>query len=135
MSAEAILSRLSALGVGVRANGDRLRLESREELPAALLDEIRAHKPELLAALRAAAEVGLRTALHRLWALGALGAAADASEVGEAVSEAYRAVARVPDPTATTLVRGWAAEWHRETGVCPWCGEAGPYHDPARGEG
>jgi hypothetical protein len=39
----------------------------------------------------------------------------------------------VGEPPATHLRRQWAWKWWTETGVCPWCGEAGPYHDPERG--
>jgi len=38
----------------------------------------------------------------------------------------------VGEPRATTLRRQWAREWWQETGVCPYCGERGPFHNPDR---
>ena len=51
-----LLTRLEALGVMVALNeaGDGLKLSSKHRPPADLLDELRAAKPELLAALKAA---------------------------------------------------------------------------------
>ena len=47
-----ILSELAKRGVTVRADGDALKLRPTEALDAALLSRVRAHKPEILEALR-----------------------------------------------------------------------------------
>lgn len=65
MTAETILSRCRALGIPISMNGDRLHVgvES-DRLPADLLDELKAHKAELLAML--SAESRIRAWLDRI---------------------------------------------------------------------
>lgn len=47
-----ILSELAARGVTVRAVGDVLKLRPADALDSALLERVKAHKPEILTALR-----------------------------------------------------------------------------------
>lgn len=51
MSAAAVLDECRAAGVMVWADGERLRFKSAAPLPDGLLDELRAHKPGLIALL------------------------------------------------------------------------------------
>ena len=71
-------------------------------------------------------------ALRRWFELTAQGPEADQG----AVTRTYQAILRLTDdvgePQATQLRRQWARQWWQETWRCPWCGEAGPYHDPER---
>ncbi len=46
-----ILSELAARGVNVRVEGDALKLKPAQALDAGLLERVREHKPEILAAL------------------------------------------------------------------------------------
>jgi TubC N-terminal docking domain len=48
-----ILSELASRGVTVRVVGDMLKLKPADALDSALLERVRVHKPEILAALRA----------------------------------------------------------------------------------
>jgi excisionase family DNA binding protein len=71
-----------------------------------------------------------RATLERWWELTAQGSAADLAEVSRTFQEILRFIDEVGEPPATRLRREWAREWHQRTGVCPFCGERGPYHDP-----
>ena len=71
--------------------------------------------------------------LRRWWALTARSPEADLAEIRQVHQEIVRLIDDVGEPTATQFRRHWAREWWQETGVCPYCGERGPYHDPARG--
>ena len=51
MDASALLTKLATLGVTVSVDGEDLRLEPGSRVPAELLPELRAKKPQLLAAL------------------------------------------------------------------------------------
>lgn len=51
MNATELLERLTALGVTVTANGDKLRLEPASRIPPAMMEELRANKPAVIAAL------------------------------------------------------------------------------------
>lgn len=48
MSPDELLAEVQALGVSVRADGDVLRFQPASSLPPKLVEELRAHKPELL---------------------------------------------------------------------------------------
>ncbi len=82
-----------------------------------------------------AMEAAYRQALRRWFELTAQGPGADLAEVRRVHQEILRLIDEVGEPTATTLRRQWARAWHQETGICPYCGERGPYHDPDRGRG
>lgn len=71
-----------------------------------------------------------RDALHRWWSLTAQGAAADPAETMSVYQAIVRLLDDVGEPRATGLRHQWAAEWYAECGICPTCGERGPYHDP-----
>lgn len=53
MTATALLKQVRFVGVEVHAVGNRLRLRPASQLSPKLIDALRAHKPEVLAALRA----------------------------------------------------------------------------------
>jgi hypothetical protein len=48
MTAEELLAEVQALGVAVHADGDVLRFRPGSAIPPTLVEELRAHKPELL---------------------------------------------------------------------------------------
>lgn len=52
MDAITILDRLDNLGVSVRVAGDRLQLEPGSRVPAELIDELKAHKQEIILKLK-----------------------------------------------------------------------------------
>jgi hypothetical protein len=52
MDATAILDKLSNLGVSVEVRGDRLRLAPGSRVPAELVDELKAHKDEIISTLK-----------------------------------------------------------------------------------
>ena len=52
MTSTEILGRLHDLGITVQANGPKVRLEPASKVPADLLDEVRAHKAEIIQELR-----------------------------------------------------------------------------------
>ena len=51
--AEALLDRLDHLGVTARVVGRRLGLSPRRDIPAALLEELRAHRDDLITLIEA----------------------------------------------------------------------------------
>ncbi len=71
-----------------------------------------------------------RRALERWWELTAQGPEANRA----AIAETFQAIAKLTDevgePWASRLRQQWARAWHREAGICPWCGQAGAYHEP-----
>jgi hypothetical protein len=52
MEATAILDKLHSLGIGVTVSGDKLRLEPGSSVPKELVEELKAHKPEVLCLLK-----------------------------------------------------------------------------------
>jgi len=82
---------------------------------------------------RTAMEAAYRHALRRWFELVAQGPTADPAEVDRIRQELLRLIDEVGEARAMTLRRQWARESWEETGVCPFCGERGPYHDPDRG--
>lgn len=81
---------------------------------------------------RVAMEAAYRQTLRRWWALTTQGPEADRAEVARTYQELLKLTDEVGEPAATRLRRAWAREWWEETGVCPYCGESGPFHDPAQ---
>ncbi len=82
---------------------------------------------------RAALESAYRQALRRWFDLTAQGPAADRTQVARVYQEILRLIDDVGEPQATALRRQRARQWWQETGLCPFCGERGPYHEPDRG--
>lgn len=74
-----------------------------------------------------------RETLRRWWTLIAQGPCADWDDLDGTYQNLLRLFDEVGVPSGLELARKGAREWHKETGVCPWCGELGPYHDPERG--
>ncbi len=74
-----------------------------------------------------------RRALHQWWRLTAQGPDADQGEISRIYQELLRLMDEQGEPAATQLRRHWARAWWQETGVCPYCGERGGFHDPERG--
>ncbi|HXM55107.1 MAG TPA: hypothetical protein VOB72_06930, partial [Candidatus Dormibacteraeota bacterium] len=57
MTAADILSQLQAIGVGVRVRGDTLLVRPLDKVPADLAEQVKAHRPELVALLAEPAPV------------------------------------------------------------------------------
>lgn len=74
-----------------------------------------------------------RQALRSWWVLTAQGQDADLAEARRLYQDLLRLLDEVGEPQATRLRREWARTWWQEQGVCPFCGERGPYHDPEGG--
>ncbi len=127
MTAVDLITAICARGVELVAAGDRLRWRPREALSPEEINQLRALKPDLLPL------VTYRQVLRRWFELTAQGPTADPTEVARTYQDLLRLIDEVGEPRATQLRRQWAREWWRETGVCPFCGEPGPYHDPDRG--
>ncbi len=128
MRPAALLAHLRERGVILSARGDRLRVEAPRGV---LTPDIRAalaeHKADVVPLL------WYQEALRRWWALTAQGADAAPAAIAETYQTIVRLMDEVGGPTATRLRRSWGREWWQETGVCPYCGERGPFHDPERG--
>lgn len=67
-------------------------------------------------------------ALHDFWRLVMLGPGVDWDTATRAADEVTRLIDVVGEPAATDLRHRWEAEWYRETGRCPQCGETGERH-------
>ena len=52
MEATAILDKLHSLGIGVTVSGDKLLLEPGSSVPKELVEELKAHKPEVMGLLK-----------------------------------------------------------------------------------
>ena len=52
MEATAILDRLQSLGIGVTVSGDKLLLEPGSRVTKELVEELKAHKPEVMDLLK-----------------------------------------------------------------------------------
>lgn len=82
---------------------------------------------------QAGTEAVYRQTLQRWFELTAQGPVAHQAEVDRVHQEILRLIDDVGQPRATSLRHQWAREWWQETGVCPYCGDRGPYHDPEQG--
>jgi len=74
-----------------------------------------------------------REALIRWWNLTARGPDAEQAAVTHTYQVLIKLIDEVGEPTATGLRREWARQRWQETGLCPYCGERGLYHDPDHG--
>jgi len=64
-----------------------------------------------------------RVALREWWRLVALGPEVDRQTALMTHDEVIRLIDEIGEPPATGLRWKWEAEWTRETGRCPRCGE------------
>jgi hypothetical protein len=69
-----------------------------------------------------------QAALHDLWRLVASGQAVDRETAIDAAAKVTRFIDVVGEPAATELRHRWEAEWYRQTGRCPRCGDSGERH-------
>jgi hypothetical protein len=67
MTVSSLIEQASAAGIRLVPDGDTLRLRTRRDPPAELVEALRAHKPEILAALRQ--QPALAECLSRLQAM------------------------------------------------------------------
>ena len=74
------------------------------------------------------ARLALRAILRRCFTLNAAGPAALLKDCTEALQLQAALWDTVGPAAASTILQVTARQWHRETGVCPWCSEAGPLH-------
>jgi hypothetical protein len=128
VNAAALLGRLSAKGIKVRADdADNVRVRPASALTPAERSALPVFKKEIITLVR------YRSAVHHAWEIVALGPDAQPEACARAINEVVRYVDDVGAPLAMALHRQWAREWYAERGLCPWCGDAGVYHDPGRG--
>lgn len=66
MTVSSLIEQATAAGIRLVPDGDTLRLRTRRDPPAELIEALRAHKPEILAALR---QPGFAECLSRLLAM------------------------------------------------------------------
>ena len=147
MTPAALVETLRARGVTLQPDGDRLRVRPAEALTPDELDTLRRHKGEVLRLLsappdarasargapvsgRADHETEYRAVLARAFALIAAGPAADAQECRRVLDDEARLVDEVGVARADEIRARVARQWYAERGVCPYCGERGPYHAP-----
>jgi hypothetical protein len=69
-----------------------------------------------------------QAALHDFWRLVALGPGVERETAIGAAAKVTRLIDVVGEPAATDLRHRAEAEWYRETGRCPRCGERGERH-------
>jgi hypothetical protein len=125
-AAAGLLRRLHENGVSiVLAGAETGRDEPASRLTPADVHAVRAAKGDIIAIVK------YRDAQHVVGNLIARGLDASQEECRRALAALERATAAIGEPTATRLRHGFAVEWFAERGVCAWCGEPGPYHDPA----
>lgn len=48
------------------------------------------------------------------------------------LNEQARLIDELGPAAAREILQATARDWWRETGICPWCGETGEYHEVAR---
>lgn len=116
----------------IRLSGDdRVRVAA--SVPPALLAEIRANKPAILARLRRRAEFERQyhTVIVLIFGLIGRGADADPDQCTLALSEHGRLLDEIGPHRAEEIRALVAMKWRGENGSCPLC--AGPPHDERGG--
>jgi hypothetical protein len=125
-----LLANLYRRGATVRVRGDRLGVKA----PAGVLtpeiqSALRTHKLPLLELVVLAGEY--RKLLRDAFALLLRPGRPSAEEADAFFAEQARAMDELGPDLATAIYCITARGWREETGVCPWCDEAGQCHEPA----
>jgi tubulysin polyketide synthase-like protein len=138
-----LIDRVRSLGVSLKPDGDRLVLAPKGALPDALRAELVAHKPEVLAMLRAdpapvsrprvPAPVALRAAYRRWFELTV--AEADGQRITPAEAETlHQAIVRLTDEAgplwADALFADELRAFRAATARCGLCGGLGHAQGP-----
>jgi hypothetical protein len=139
-----LIERVRSLGVSLKPDGDRLVLAPKGALPDDLRAELVAHKPEVLAMLRAvpapvsrvSAPVALRATYRRWFELTVV--EADGQRIDPAEAEAlHQAIVRLTDEAgplwADAVFCDELRRFRYDTARCGLCGGLG--HDGADQEG
>lgn len=128
MIAAEIIQEARTAGVTLTPLSDgRLQVIGRPRVPPTLKAALQAHKTEVVALLIESET--LAAAYRRFWSL------PEDTEPLEGFQAARREIERLEaqaDPqTAWRTLRETARAWHRESGICPFCRQAGELHLPA----
>jgi hypothetical protein len=124
-----LLATLYRRGAALRVRGDRLGVTAPDgvlttEIQAAL----RAHQLQLLELVALAGEY--QTLLRDGFNLLLRGGGPSPEECETFLDEQARTMDELGLELAAAIYVITAREWRRETGVCPWCDDAGVCHEP-----
>ncbi|MGH7332918.1 MAG: hypothetical protein ACREKS_09275 [Candidatus Rokuibacteriota bacterium] len=124
-----LLASLYRQGATLRMRGDRLGVTAPDGvLTAEIQSALKAHKLQLLELVALAGEYQklLRVAFTLL-----LRPDGPSNEECESfLEEQARAMDELGPELAAVIYVVTAREWRKETGVCPWCDDAGECHEP-----
>jgi hypothetical protein len=142
-----LVETLQARGVVLWAVGDRLRVRPATAVTPEELEALRRHKAEIMKLLAPAPDVPTPPDLALLWEaryrallrhafrLVSEGGSADPVGCARTLDEVAVLTDELGPDRAQHVRREEARQWWQETARCPWCGEAGRYHDPERSAG
>jgi hypothetical protein len=153
VNAAALVGTLRARGVSLEPHGDRLRIRPASAVRPEEVEALRRNKAAVIALLRSAPTSVSETAtaptrdliadyrevLGRLWLLNIPGESrpprahqTDVDDARRLLAEQARLCDELGPALASAVARQAARGWVTAMGRCPWCGESGPFHDPAR---
>jgi hypothetical protein len=125
-----LLADLYRQGAALRVRGDRLGVKAPDGvLTPEVQSALKTHKLQLLELVVLAGEYQklLRDAFNLLLR----GDGVSSEEAETFFDEQARAMDELGPDLAATIYVITARGWRKETGVCPWCDDAGECHEPA----
>ena len=154
MNAVALVGMLRDRGVTLEPHGDRLRVRPARAVRREEVEALRRHKAAVLALLRSWPTsvsriptaptrdliADYREVLARLWLLNMpdecgppRARQTDVDEARRLLAQQARLCDELGPGLASAVARQAARAWATAMRRCPWCGESGTFHDPARG--
>jgi TubC N-terminal docking domain len=125
-----LLANLYRRGAALRVRGDRLGVKAPDGvLTPEIQSALKTHKLQLLELVVLAGEY--QKLLRDAFALLLRPEGPSSEDADTFFAEQGRAMDELGPDLAATIYTVTARRWRQETGVCPWCDEAGECHEPA----
>lgn len=128
MTAQMVLDTLKTQGIEIKAENGKIF--ARPPVPEHLKAEIKTHKTEIITLLSPPSDLALSHAYRKYW-----NTPQDASMATFQAILAEIAIleARLDPVAVVRILEAEAQRFHRETGRCPHCRQAGPLHQEPAG--
>jgi hypothetical protein len=124
-----LLATLYRQGAALRVRGDRLGVKAPDGvLTPEIQSALKTHKLQLLELVVLAGEY--QKLLRDAFGLLLRGDGVSPEEAETFFDEQARAMDELGPDLAATIYVITARGWRKETGVCPWCDDAGECHEP-----